>query len=343
MALTGIQILKMLPKKNCGECGIPTCLAFAMKVAAGQVEIEACPYVSEEAKATIGEASAPPIRTLKLGSAENAFVVGGETCMFRHEKRFVNPTGIAVLVTTDMDDAAVSGRIERFNQLEYERVGVVMKAELIAVKDSKNDEGSFVALVQKVLDGSARAALILISDTPAHLAAAAKLCGARVPLLYGATADNAAVMAQVAKDCSAPLAVKGSNLDNCIDVTNTLLAAGLKDLAIDTGARTLRSAFEDNVVARRSAVKAKFKPLGFPTLTFPCEMSDDPMMEAMIGAQMIPEAPSFFASTAAIMQSSIEFAAYPFRITSFPPMVTLDPSISSRRNFAATTAMNVPS
>ena len=94
-------------------------------------------------------------------------------------------------------------------------------------------------------------------------------------------------MAQVAKDCSAPLAVKGSNLDNCIEVTNTVLAAGLKDLAIDTGARTLRAAFEDNVVARRSAVKAKFKPLGFPTLTFPCEMSDDPMMEAMIASILI--------------------------------------------------------
>jgi acetyl-CoA decarbonylase/synthase complex subunit gamma len=287
MALTGIQILKMLPKKNCGECSIPTCLAFAMKVAAGQVEIDTCPYVSEEAKATISEASAPPIRTLKLGSSEDAFTVGGETCMFRHEKRFVNPTGIAVLVTTDMDEAAVQGRIDRFNSLVYERVGVIMKAELIAVKDSKNDEASFTALVQKVLAGSARASLILMSDTASHLAAAAKLCGSRIPLLYGATVENAEAMIQVAKECSVPVAVKGTDLDNCIVVTNTLLAAGLKELALDTGARTLRAAFEDSVVARRSAVKAKFKPLGFPTLSFPCEMSDDPMMEAMIASILI--------------------------------------------------------
>ncbi|MBU0945936.1 MAG: acetyl-CoA decarbonylase/synthase complex subunit gamma [Proteobacteria bacterium] len=286
MALTGIQILKMLPKKNCGECSIPTCLAFAMKVATGQVEIDACPYVSDEAKATIGEASAPPIRTIKFGGAQG-FAAGGETCMYRHEKRFENQTGIAVLVSTAMSDADVAGRIERFNKLEYERVGVLMRADLIAVKDAKNDEASFTALVQKVLDGSARAALILMSDSAANLAAACKVCGDRIPLLYGATLDNADEMAKLGLEAKAPVGVKGSNLDNCVEISEKLLAAGLKDVVIDTGARTLRAAFEDNVVARRSAVTAKFKPLGFPTITFPCEITDDPMMEAMVASVLI--------------------------------------------------------
>ena len=121
MALTGIQILKMLPKTNCGDCGIPTCLAFGMKVAAGQIEITACPHVSEEAKTVIGEASAPPIRTVKIGAGEEQFVVGGETCMYRHEKRFERPTGIGVLVSTDMGDDDINGRIARFKSLRYER------------------------------------------------------------------------------------------------------------------------------------------------------------------------------------------------------------------------------
>lgn len=286
MALTGIQILKMLPKKNCGECSIPTCLAFAMKVATGQVEIDACPYVSDEAKATIGEASAPPIRTIKVGGA-GGFTAGGETCMYRHEKRFENQTGIAVLVTTEMSDADVNGRIERFNKLEYERVGVIMRADLIAVKDAKNDEASFVALVQKVLDGSTRASLILISDSAANLSSAAKACGDRTPLLYGATLDNADEMAKLGLELKAPVGVKASNLDNCVEISEKLLAAGVKDMVIDTGARTVRAAFEDNVVARRSAVTAKFKPLGFPTITFPCEITDDPMMEAMVASVLI--------------------------------------------------------
>jgi acetyl-CoA decarbonylase/synthase complex subunit gamma len=287
MALTGIQILKMLPKSNCGECSIPTCLAFAMKVAAGQVGIDECPYVSAEAKATISEASAPPIRTIKIGAGDDSFTVGGETCMYRHDKRFENQTGIAVLVSTEMSDADVDGRIERFNKFEYERVGVIMRADLIAIKDSKNDEASFVALTQKVLDGSARAAIILMSDSVATLEAAAKVCGERLPILYGATLENGDDMAKLGASTKAPVGVKGSNLDNCVEIAEKLTAAGLKDMVIDTGARTLRAAFEDNVVARRAAVTAKFKPLGFPTITFPCEITDDPMLEAMVASVLI--------------------------------------------------------
>lgn len=287
MALTGIQILKMLPKKNCGECSIPTCLAFAMKVAAGQTEIGECPYVSDDVKEQIGEASAPPIRTIKLGSADDTFTMGGETCLYRHEKRFENQTGLGVLVTTEMADSDVDGRIERFNSLRYERVGVEMKADIIAIRDAKADEGSFTTLTQKVLDGAKDAKLLLISDNPGSLAAAAKICGTRKPLLFGATLDNAPAMASVGKDCGCPVGIKASNLDNAVEIAEKLSAEGLKDLAIDTGARTMRAALEDNIVARKAAVTKKFKPLGFPTVTFPCEMTDDPLMEAMIASVLI--------------------------------------------------------
>lgn len=287
MALTGIQILKMLPKKNCGECGIPTCLAFAMKVAAGQTEIGECPYVSDEVKEQIGEASAPPIRTVKLGAADNVFTAGGETCLFRHEKRFENPTGIGVLVTTDMSDSDVDGRINRFKSLRYERVGVLLKADIIAVKDTKGDESAFVGLVQRVLDGAEDAKLVLMSDNADNLTAAAKACGDRKPLIYGATAENADAFANVAKELVCPLGVKGSNLDDTVAVTEKLLDAGLKDLVIDTGARTMKASLEDNVVARRSAIRSKFKPLGFTVIAFPCEMTDDPLMEAMIASVLI--------------------------------------------------------
>ena len=287
MALTGIQILKMLPKKNCGECKIPTCLAFAMKVAAGQAEIGECPYVDDAVKETIGEASAPPIRTIKIGAGDSTFTSGGETCLFRHEKRFENPTGIGVLITTAMDEAAVNSRLENFKKLQYERVGVRLKADLVAVKDAKNDASSFAGLVKTVLDKAPEAGLILISDSAANLAAAVKTCQDKKPLLYGATSDNAKEMAALAQETGCPLAVRGKNLDDAIAIAEGLLQAGIKDLVIDTGARTVRAALEDNVVARRSAIAKKYKPLGFPTLNFPCEMSDDPMLEAMISSVMI--------------------------------------------------------
>ena len=287
MALTGIQILKMLPKTNCGECGIPTCLAFGMKVAAGQMEIDKCPYVSDEAKETIGEASAPPIRTVKFGGGDGTISVGGETCLYRHEKRFENPTGIGVLISTDMDEDAVAGRIDRFNNLRFDRVGVLMKADIIAIKDSSGKEDDFTALVQKVLDGAADSSLILISENPKLLAAGAKICGDRTPLLFGANTENSDAMAEVAKESSCPLGVQGQNLDDTVSITEKLIGAGLKDMVIDTGARTMQAALEDNVVARRAAVTKKFKPLGFPTIAFPCEMTDDSLMETMIASVLI--------------------------------------------------------
>ena len=285
MALTGIQILKMLPKKNCGECGIPTCLAFAMKVAAGQTEIETCPYVSDEAKATIGEASAPPIRTIKLGAGEAEFTAGGETCLFRHEKRFENQTGIAVLIATDEDPAAIDGKLKRANDFVFERVGVMMRNNLVAIKDAGG--GDLAALAKKVMETAPNQAIILMSDNVDALKAGAEACGDNKPLLFGATADNVDDFAALAKDTGCVIGVKGKNMDDLVETTDKLLAAGVKDMVIDTGARTMRGSFEDNIVARRSAVKEKFKPLGFPTITFPCEMTDDLMMEAMIGSVLM--------------------------------------------------------
>ena len=287
MALTGIMILKMLPKTNCGECGIPTCLAFGMKVAAGQIEIGECPYVSDEVKETIGEASAPPIRSIKIGGGDAVMTTGGETCLFRHDRRFENPTGLGVLITTDMNDADVDGRIARFNSIRIERVGVLMKADLIAIKDSKGDEGAFTSLVQKVLDNAPDAKLILMSDNPDTIGAGAKACGDRKPLLLGANKDNREAMGNLAKELGCPLGVIGSNIDDAVEISEALIKDGLKDLVIDTGARTMRAAFEDNVLARRAAINKKFKPLGFPTITFPCDMTDDPLMEVMVASVLI--------------------------------------------------------
>jgi acetyl-CoA decarbonylase/synthase complex subunit gamma len=289
MALTGIQILKMLPKTNCGECGVPTCLAFAMKVAAGQAEIGACPYVSEEVKQQVGEASAPPIRTVKLGGGENTLEIGGETCLYRHEKRFEHPMGIAVLVTTDMGEDAVAGRLQRFRDLRYDRVGVLLKADLVAVKDMGEGEAVFTALIQRVRKECPDAALILMSDVPETLAAGARACEGHIPLLYCVTRDNVSAMTDVTKEMGCPLVVKGKTLGETAELAEELLKAGFKDLVLDTGARTARGVFEDQVAARRAAVRKRYRPLGLPTVTFPCEMVSDPLLEAMIASMLVPK------------------------------------------------------
>jgi acetyl-CoA decarbonylase/synthase complex subunit gamma len=136
MGLTGIQIFKLLPKTNCGECGVPTCLAFAMALASGSAELDACPYVSDEAKEQLAASSAPPVRPLTVGTGDYAVKVGGETVMFRHEKTFVNKPGLAVLVTTEMDDAAVNDKLAKLDKFQYDRVGLNLRAEMVAIKDA---------------------------------------------------------------------------------------------------------------------------------------------------------------------------------------------------------------
>jgi acetyl-CoA decarbonylase/synthase complex subunit gamma len=286
MALTGIQIFKLLPKTNCGKCGVPTCLAFAMNLAAGKVELIACPFVSEESKAQLAEASAPPIRPVTIGTGRTAFKVGGETVMFRHEKKFENPTGIAVLVTDTMPEGEIAARIEKFNKNIYVRVGVKLHTDAVAVKSESGNPAKFGKLVETVTKATG-GGLVLMSENPEVLAAGLKVCGARKPLIYAATKANAAAVAQLAKDNFCPVAVKGAGLEEVAELTAILNQAGIKDIVIDSDARTVKQAFQDEVIIRGAALQKKFKPLGYPTITFPCEMTANPMKEALIASMLV--------------------------------------------------------
>ncbi|HVO83291.1 MAG TPA: acetyl-CoA decarbonylase/synthase complex subunit gamma [Syntrophobacteria bacterium] len=293
MGLTGIQIFKLLPKTNCGECGVPTCLAFAMALAAGKAELDKCPYVSEAAKEQLSESSAPPVRPLTVGTGDYAVKVGGETVMFRHEKTFVNKPGLALLITTDMDDAAVKGRIDKLHRFQFERVGLKLRAEALALKDTKGDPAAFAALVNEV-KGASQAALILMSDKPEVLSAGVKACADRKPLIYAATAATADALGALAKETGCPLAVRsGDGYDGLITLTQKLTGMGLKDLVLDLGARTIKQALTDQIVVRRAATKQIFRPLGFPTIAFPCEMADNLLDETLIAGMFIAKYAGF--------------------------------------------------
>ncbi|MDP2919933.1 MAG: acetyl-CoA decarbonylase/synthase complex subunit gamma [Dehalococcoidia bacterium] len=286
MALTGIQIFKLLPKTNCGKCGVPTCLAFAMNLAAGKAELSACPTVSEEAKAQLAEASAPPIRPITIGTGTTAFKVGGETVMFRHEKRFENPTAIAVLVTDAMPDSDVAARVDRFNQYTYERVGLKLRAQAVAVKSESGVATKFEALVNRVASATG-GALILMADKPEVLAAGLKGIAERKPLLYAATKATVDAVGKLAKDNNCPVAVKGANVEEVAELTQALEKAGVKDIVIDSGARTVKQAFTDQIIIRGTALQKKFRPLGYPTITFPAEMTKNPLKEALIASMFV--------------------------------------------------------
>ncbi len=283
MGLTGIQIFKLLPKTNCKECGQPTCLAFAMQLAAGKAELSKCPYVSDEAKAQLSEASAPPIRGVEIGTGDKAVKVGEELVLYRHEKTFINPTAIAVLVTDTMDDAEVDAKINNLNTVNFERVGLLLEPNLLAVKCASGDAGKFTALVEKAL-GATEKGLILISDDLAALEAGAKAAKGKKALLYAATADNADKVAAIAKENEASVVAKGASIEEVSNFTKTIVDAGVKDIVLDTGARDLKQMFYDNHMVRRAALKAKNRDVGYPVINMVCEMTDDPYTEAMYAA-----------------------------------------------------------
>jgi len=286
MGLTGIQIFKLLPKTNCGECGVPTCLAFAMNLAAAKAELDSCPYVSAEAKEKLSEASAPPIRQVAIGAGVRAFKIGGETVMFRHEKTFYNPTGIAAMVKSDMDGGALGRKLKEWNAFQYERVGLNLRPELVALKDVNGNAAAFATAAKKIAEES-EFNLVLMTDKAEAMKAAVEVCAFKKPLLYAATDKNAEAMGKLAKEKNLPLAVKADNLQNLIALSDKLTAMGLKDLVLDSGARDPKQVLQDQVAMRRAPLKAGNRSLGFPTIAFPCEMASNLDMETVLAAMLI--------------------------------------------------------
>jgi acetyl-CoA decarbonylase/synthase complex subunit gamma len=283
MALTGVQIFKLLPKTNCKKCGFPTCLAFAMKLAQGGADISACPDVSDEAKATLGEASAPPIRSFELGSGEKAVKMGSETVMFRHEKKFVNPCALAVNIK-DNDDA-LEQKASEVASSEIDRVGQKLRVDAISIEFASGDSAKYEAAVKLIADKAPDAAIILNCKDAAAVESAVKAVASRKPLIYAATEENAEAMAKIAKENSVPLAASASGLESLSALTQKIKGLGVEDIVLDSCANTAREIIEHNTQIRRSALKKSFKPLGYPVINF--VLRDDPIFETTIAAVAI--------------------------------------------------------
>ena len=268
--LTGIEIYKLLPRTNCRDCGFPTCMAFAMQVAAKKVALDQCPHVSEEAKAALGEAQAPPMRTVTIGTGDRAWEVGGETVLFRHEEKFHRPCAIAVRVPDDLPPQELSARVKEATSLRFVRIGQEIGVNLIAVE---HRGGDFPTAVQAAREAS-DLPLMLICEDPDLLGKALAACGDGRPLLYPATSGNLEAMAALAVEHSCPLGVKGDGVEGLAALTGKLKELGVEDLVLDPGARGLLPTLTALVHLRRLALVKTSRPVGYPTLAF--AVGDDP-------------------------------------------------------------------
>ncbi len=286
MALTGIQIYKYLPKTNCKECGFPTCLAFAMKLAQGLAELSKCPYVSDEAKGALEAASRPPMKAVKFGTGAKEKTIGGETVVFRHDKTFFNPSALVVRVRDTQSADEVAKTVKAVSSYTAERVGMTFGMDGIAVQNDSGDAGKFAACVEAVM-GKTKLPLILISTNPAAMAAALKKAAASKPIIYGANKANIDQMIELAKSNGVPLGIRGEGLDELAALSEKAESAGLEELVLDPGTRNFGDSLVTLTQMRRLAIKKQFRPMGFPTITFPGENAASLDEEATLAAQYI--------------------------------------------------------
>ncbi len=275
MALTGLEIYKQLPKTNCKDCGFPTCLAFAMKMATKQTTLDVCPHVTEAAKAALESASRPPIQLVAIGSDEAEVKIGNETQLYRHEEKFYREAGVAVRISDTLDEAAVAQRAEAIAGLKFERVGTQIAVNLVAVC---NESGDGDRLAKAVAIASEKTGLpcVVISAKAANLAKAADALSGKRPLLYISDPTEAEAAAKVAKDNSCPLAIRAESLEALAETSEKVSAAGVIEIVLDPGTEGLKATVEAMTTIRRLSLK-NFRPFGYPMIAF--TGNSDPNMQ----------------------------------------------------------------
>ena len=261
MALKGLDIFKLSPKKNCKECGSPTCMAFCMKVAQGAVALDKCPYFSEEAKAKLSEATAPPMKTITVG---NDIKLGGETVLFRHEKTLVNRNRFAVPVCTCMDEAAADQKLADIQKVDYERIGEREYIEFVMARCEKDSADKWEDLVKKA--AATGRTLILNCTCPECAKKALAICKDGKPILNGATPENYEEMSAIATEAGVTLGVHADSLSELHDLIAKLEAAGNKNLIIDVTGKTVKETFANTVLVRRTALKDGDRTFGYPSI-----------------------------------------------------------------------------
>jgi acetyl-CoA decarbonylase/synthase complex subunit gamma len=283
MALTGIQIFKMLPGTNCKKCGSPTCLAFAMNLASGKAELDKCPDVSPESREKLSAASAPPIRPVTIGYGATAVKVGGETVQFRHEKTFFNPTALGVLIEDATPKDEILARLQRYQRFQWNRVGVLLRPELVVLKGESN-----LAEAAKLVSDHSDMSVVLYSESPDALKAATDVLAGKNPLIGPAIKENVSEVGAIALAAKVPVWIKAGNLDEVAELTKALTGMGVKDIVIDSGARTVKDAFSDSILIRRAALVGQNRDYGYGTIAFPAEIYPDNLaVQGAITASLI--------------------------------------------------------
>ena len=263
MALKGLDIFKLTPKTNCKECGSPTCMAFSMKVAQGAVDISKCPHMSEDALATLSEATAPPMKTIKVGTGDGEYTLGGETVLFRHEKTFVSKPRYAVSVSCCEEN--MEAKFEAAKLVDYDRIGERMHVEMLYLDYCGDCTPEGYAEFVKAAAGSGKTLVLGCTNVDAAKAAL-DVCKDSKPVLDGADASNYEAMSKLAAEAGVVLGGRGADINELYDTVAAIEKLGNKNLVLNVGTASVKDAFATAVQIRRAALKNTDRTFGYPAI-----------------------------------------------------------------------------
>ncbi|MEG1311137.1 MAG: acetyl-CoA decarbonylase/synthase complex subunit gamma [Romboutsia sp.] len=267
MALKALDIFKLTPKKNCKDCGFPTCMAFSMKVASGAIDVSKCPHMSDESISKLSEATAPLMKGIKIGSGASEYELGAETVLFRHEKTLVNRNRYAVAFYESMTNEQIDAKIFNIKNVNYIRIGEEMKAEIVLLQYFENKE-AFLNLVNRVKDSGLESAYIIACENAAIAKEAVEILKDKKPVLYGVNKDNYKEMIEVVKADKLPLGVKASSLEELYSTIELVQNTGYKELILDVTGENIKDTFTNAVQVRRIALKEQDRTFGYPSIVF---------------------------------------------------------------------------
>lgn len=289
MAIKASDIKDTLPekgKKNCKECGVPTCFAFALKLSKGQVELDACPHLVPQEREELTDILSPPMRLVTIGTGENEIRIGDERVMFRHDQAFQHEPAVALLISDIEKNEEIDHKLKQINELQFERIGEILKPDLLALRFDSNDRGRFEEVVKKAHEGSGLTAILISEDLEA-LFWARDLYLERKPLIYPVTKENIGEAIPKIKDNLTPVGVKAAAIEELPPLTEKLKEAGIHELVLDPSPHNIYDAIKDHTLIRRSAVVAKIRPLGYPSMAFPCLLTDEPRKEIVYASILV--------------------------------------------------------
>ena len=277
-----MAIYKNLPKTNCGDCGFPTCMAFAMQVAAKQKAITDCPHVSDDAKSELSDASAPPMKLVQVGAdGESAVKIGQETVMFRHEEKFHNMPALAAKIPASASDEEASAKLDQINKAKFTRVGQDISVRLAAVEIEGMAADKASARV-KALAEKSNVPFVLIGTDADAMTASVTAIADKKPLVYQATEKNADAFIKTAADNKCALAMSADSLEKLADLAKAAKDAGVENAVLSFDGKKTAETIRNITIARRAALKKNFRTLGFPAMVdVAC---DNPIKETVLAS-----------------------------------------------------------